>query len=176
MKHSEEHWEVVDDEDSNWKRDPGEVGSLEDEALFLGSGFSHWDHSSAMRTFSMVHTLPSWLEVEGLDGEVPGRLRVNSKECSSMELVVPLAVESPHGSLTVVSETSRVSSEFVFRLRVLALESFSAPALVGADFMTTVAVSGDDREIDKSPILWVMTGGDRRGSRYVNVPEFQSLK
>ena len=121
VKHSEssEHWE--DDEESRWKREV--VDSSEGEALFRG--FTQCDLSNALRTFSMVHTLLSWLEA-GLEVEgVPGRFRDNSRECSSRGFV--------EGEFFVV-------------------------------------------KMDRRPIRCAVAGTDRRGSRYVKVPEFQSLK
>lgn len=118
VKHSEssEHWE--DDEESRRKREV--VDSSEGEALFRG-----FTLSNALRTFSMVHTLLSWLEA-GLEVEgVPGRFRDNSRECSSR-------------------------------------------AFVEGEFFEV--------KMDRRPIRCALAGTDRRGSRYVMVPEFQSLK
>lgn len=120
VKHSEssEHWE--DEEESRWKREV--VESREGEALFRG-----FTLSNALRTFSMVHTLLSWLEA-GLEveGVVPGRFRDNSRECSSCR------------------------------------------GFVGGEFFVV--------KMDRRPIRCAVAGTDRRGSRYVKVPEFQSLK
>jgi hypothetical protein len=127
VKHSEssEHWE--DEEESRWKREV--VDSSEGEALFRG--FTQCDLSNALRTFSMVHTLLSWLEA-GLEVEgVPGRFRDNSRECSSR-------------------------------------------GFVGGEFF--VAFDSGDSKMDRRPIRCAVAGTDWRGSRYVKVPEFQSLK
>lgn len=41
VKQSEEHWEVVGDDDSKCNRDPGELDFLEKEALFWGRRLNH---------------------------------------------------------------------------------------------------------------------------------------
>lgn len=125
MNPSEEHCEVDCDEDLELveyggpnELDSREVEACEDKSdsavdrvseslcpevqagLFFGScaALNHCDLSSALRTFSTVHTLSSWLEGVGLE-VVPGRLSVNSKDwsftSSMLSEVVSRSDESP---------------------------------------------------------------------------------
>jgi hypothetical protein len=103
------------------------------------------DRSSALRTFSMVHT-PSSTTL------VPGKVSDSSSDPSSSMLDVVVASvpdESPSASL----------------LRFALFPPAPSLALLSA---------GND--IDNNPIRCVATGTTCRGSLYVIVPEFQSLK
>ena len=200
MKHSEEHWDVLGEETLSpcWRRD--ELDSREEEgredrseravesvsdsllsvsghgeARFLGmsdlAGRSQFDRSRAQRTFSMVHTLSSWLEfTTGLE-VVPGKLRDSSKDWSSsmlIDVVVSVAEDSP--SVVVVAEYPQVirrGASCDFAVGFIRFFPTASHALL-------VAPSAES-EIDNSPMRWVESGTAWRGSLYVKVPEFQSL-
>lgn len=163
MKQSEEHWEVEAEEwrgELDSRRREGEEGRGERSERgvrrFFGgaaeaAGRPQLDRSSALRTFSMVHTLSSATLA-------PGKVSDSSSDPSSSMLDAVVA--------SVPDESPSASASASLSLLRFALFP-PAPSL---------PLLSARNDIDNNPIRCVATGTTCRGSLYVIVPEFQSLK
>ena len=160
------------------------VNDLPDR-LFL---FSCWDDqcdlSRALRTFSTVHTLSSWGDRVAF---TPGRFNDKFRDWSfssstlseisrsdeSSSVVWPIV--SASGSPTLGSKRDCWN---IFLLDLL-WRFFADPTafvLVAPTASCSLTSASFEREIERRPIRCLLTATDCRGSLYVWVPVFQSLK